>query len=375
MKNRLAIIVALSCLFLIGGGMGSVCGQGCATHQLERLAQQTGVALPLEDGIHYRYAQFKGQPVTVVVSNGLVTHIGHSLFTPAQRRFLEEDQCNFLERISLAGDLPDFFGIDFKQYLRDEKIEVLEGHLDNLKSIISDTLYSFQNTLLNGKGYVACWFTLPDNERFLALSYPANYHLIKGLSLTEAENNLFDQIKATKVDQTEKFDPEETLLHPLGDGAIYLLEGNAFFLPELNSNRYYVKESGNRFGLLCSESYPVETMANLVTGIELDHQFVMNVKLVKYGFHVDEFTMPLKSWIAFCLQSGCTPYFGIVSQIENKMVAELIMQNEALGYCHVMKLTFDPSIFKERRGFVQARLNSYVPMSNVKALFNDEKDH
>ena len=48
------------------------------------------------------------------------------------------------------------------------------------------------------------------------------------------------------------------------------------------------------------------------------------------------------------------------------------MQNEALGYAHVMKFSFNPSIIENCRGEAIARLNSYVPLSNVKALYYDE---
>ena len=63
----------------------------------------------------------------------------------------------------------------------------------------------------------------------------------------------------------------------------------------------------------------------------------------------------------------------VTIQNKNEIIGELIMQNEALGYTHVMKLSLDPSTLKGRKGVIKARLNSYVPMSNVKALFHESK--
>lgn len=347
-------------------------GQSYASQQLDRLASQIGLVAPSAEGLHYKATQYNDLPVTVVVKNGEVSHIGLSLFTPWQRQFLEEDQCNFLERIALAAEIPEFYGIPIRQYLKDEKVEFLEGHLDDMKTFTHDTTHIFQSTLVDGKTFIACWYNASGHERQNTLTYPANYHLISGLTMVEAENRLYDDIRRTRLDATEQFEPVEDLMQRIGNGPIYLLKGSIFFLPELNSNRYYVEEKRGKFGLLYSEDFPLETMANLLTGNEIENQFVINIKLVKYGYQVDDFNVPLQHWLAFCIQSGCTPYFGVISHEKNKIIGELIMQNEALGYCHVMKVTLDPSLLKGRKGTLQARLNSYVPMSNVKSLF-DEK--
>lgn len=350
-----------------------VVGQNFASNQLERLAKEIGFQAATTDGIHYRAAQYHGFPVSVAVRHGEVCHVGLALFTPWQRQFIDEAQCNFLERMALAAEITDFYGISIRQYLRDEKVEFLEGRLDDLKTFLTDTTYIFQSTLVDGKNYIACWYTSDAHERYLTLTYPADFHLISGLSMTEAEDRLFDDIRRTRPEDTEWYEPVADLMQCVGSGPVHLLKGSIFFLPELNSNRYYVKSAKNKFSLLYSEDFPLETLANLMTGTELDNQFIINVKQVKYGYNVDDFNVPLKHWLAFCIQSGCTPYFGVISQEEDKIVGELIMQNEALAYCHVMKLTIDPSLLKQRKGTFQARLNSYVPMSNVKSLFDENK--
>ena len=358
---------------LLGGGSVAVWGQGFASHQIERLAEVTGLQPSTDNGFHYRVTQYHELPVSMAVNHGEVTHVGLALFTPWQRQFINESQCNFLERLALAAEITDFYGIGIRQYLRDEKIEFLEGRLDNLKTFLNDTTYVFQSTLVDDKTYIACWYTPDVQERYLTLTYPANYHLIEGISMTEAENRLYDDIRRIRIEDTEQFEPVAALMQRIDNGPIYLLKGSIFFLPELNSNRYYVKTGKDKFSLLYSEDFPLETLANLMTGTELGNQFVINIKHVKYGYQVDDFEIPLTHWLAFCIQSGCAPYFGVISQDEKSIVCELIMRNEALGYCHVMKLTVAPSLLKSRKGTFQARLNSYVPMSNVKSLFDESK--
>lgn len=372
-KRRLSIATLLS-LFLFGGGLGIVCGQNSyASSQLEKLSKHIGLTAQTKNGIHYKATTYNGLPITVELRNDEVSHIGLSLFTPWQRQFVDETQCNFLERLALAAEITDFYGIGIRQYLKDEKIEFLEGRLNDLRNYVTDTAFIFQSTLVDDKTYIACWFDATGQERQLTITYPANYHLIAGMTIQEAENRLYNDIRRTKTEDTEQYDPVAELLQPVENGPIRLLKGSICFVPELNSNRYYVEEAKNRFSLLYSEDFPLETFANLATGIEIENQFVINTKLVKYGFHVDEFTMPLKNWLAFCLQKGCTPYFGVISHDEHAVVAEWILKNDALGYCHVMKITLDPSQLKARKGVMQARLNSYVPMSNVKALFDENE--
>lgn len=371
MKARVKIASLMSLLFF-GGGLGVACGQiGFASSQLERLAYQTNLAIPTKDSVYYQTEYYKDCPVTIIVNNGEVSHIGLSLFTTFQRQFFDEKICNFLERMALAAEIPDFYGIAFSQYLRDEKIEMLEGNWKDLKSIMTDTSYIFQSTLVDGKNYINCWYTPDAHERFITLTYPADYHLISGYSMTESEDRLYDDICCTRIQDTMCFEPDSTLLQRIGNSLVYLFRGDIYFLPELNSNRYYVADTLGKFGLLYSEDFPLESLANLVTGIEIENSFVINVKLVKYGFLVDEFTAPLTTWLSYCIQSGCTLYFGVISQKEKEIICEFIAQNEAFGYCHVMKFTIDPSLIESREGSMQARLNSYVPMSNVKALFSE----
>lgn len=363
----------LGFLLVLGGSLGEVRGQGFTSHQLERLVEETGIQTPSANGFHYRTAQYKELPVSMAVNHGNVSHVGLALFTPWQRQFIDESQCDFLERLALAAEITDFYGIGIRQYLRDEKIEFLEGCLDDLKTFLNDTTYIFQSTLVDGKTYIACWFTPDVHERFLTLTYPANYHLITGISMTEAENKIYDDILHIRLEDTEQFEPVAALMQRIENGPIYLLKGSIFFLPELNSNRYYVNTGKDKFNLLYSEDFPLETLANLMTGTELENQFSINIKHVKYGYQVDDFEIPLTHWLAFCIQSGCTPYFGVINQDEKTIVCEIIMKNEALGYCHVMKLTASSSSLKTRKGTFQARLNSYVPMSNVKSIFDESE--
>lgn len=374
MKARFNIVVAILGIILLQGWYNEIYGQIKFTSlQLERLAQQTGITIPDKDGVYYRVEQFNSLPLTIIVKHGEVTHIGLSLFTISQRQFVDELICNFLERTALAAEIPDFYGVPFAQYLKDQKIELFEGQWDNIKTMLNDSCFIFQSSVIDDKNYINCWYTLDATERYLTIAYPANYHLISGISTIEAENRLYDDIRLTYIEDTTFVEPDSALLQRIGNSPVYLLRGDIYYLPGLNSNRYYVADSLGVFDLLFSEDFPIESLFNLFTGTDIDNQYALNIKLVKYGYEVDDLVIPLKHWLAFCAQSGCTPYFGILSKEENLIEGELIMQNKSFGYCHVMKLSIDPALLKSHKGSMQGRLNSYVPMSNVKSLFDENK--
>lgn len=371
MNTKINILATILSIILVGG-YSDVYGQmRYASSQLEKLADQTSITIPTEDGIYYRAEQFNDLPVTIIVKQGEVTHIGLSLFTISQRQFVDELICNFLERTALAAEIPDFYVVPFSNYLNDQKIKVLDGHWNNIKTMLNDSSYVFQSSLFEGKTYINCWYTQNATERYLTLAYPADFHLISGLSMVEAENRLYNDICLTSIEDTTFVEPDSALLQRIGSSQIYLLRGDFYYLPGLNSNRYYVADSLGMFDLLFSEDFPIESLFNLFTGTDIENSFVLNIKLLKYGYKVDDFIVPLKNWFAFCIQSGCVPYFGIIGKEENNIVGELVMQNKSFGYCHVMKLILDPSSLKNRTGTIHARLNSYIPMSNVSALFNE----
>ncbi len=275
----------------------------------------------------------------------------------------------FLARIAAAYDQGEIQGKAVETFLREEKIAFLQGGFSQLKAALADTAAAMELTLVDGKRYAASFFR--GDQRTVTLSYPASYQLILGTTLMEAEDRLFDEVWRTSMPKAEERQVAEELLQQVGTSAVYLLAGSSYVLPELNTNRYYVKNEQGKFELLYSEDLPLETMANLATGTDIEHQLTLDIRMVKYGYRTESASIPLRQWIAFCNNQGCSPYFGVISSETGKVVCELVMQNEGLGYAHVMKFEFDPAILVGRKGNMSARLNSYVPISNVKSLFKE----
>ena len=278
----------------------------------------------------------------------------------------------FFQRLASAVIEGEMKGKPVDVFMREEKIALLEGRLTELGTLCADTAVAMELTLVDGRRYAVSF--VRDGQRRLTLSYPADYQLIAGITMMDMEDRLYSNIAQMPIPSVAPVSVDESRLRQIGNGPVWMMEGGSYMLPELTGNRYYVKESDGGFGLLYSEDMPLESMANLITGEDIDASLNIEVLLVKYGYRSEMFTVPLRQFVAYCLAEGCTPYYGVISQEVDKVVCEVVMYNEQLGYAHVMKLTFDPQELGKKGGTVSARLNSYVPLANVKAIFEENEN-
>ncbi len=362
------ILLILTFLFLSGPLLYA---QNFISSQLELIAKYIGLSAPTIDGTYYNYTQFNDLPITVVVSNGEITHIGLSLFTPTQRELIDNKHCDFLERISLTSYIPNFYDVPIHHFLRDEKVIFLDGVISDLEKLTIDTTFSFRTSLISETTHLSCWYKNDVENCIISVSYPADFDLITGMTYDEAERRLYKDICHARLNNHEvvsTFDPE--LLKYNEDCSCYTLEGDTFRVANLSSNRYYVKDGKENYALLFSEDFPLQSLANLLTGVDVENQFEMDIRSVR-GFESDKFTVPLKSWIAFFIQSGCTPYFGVISYDEQEIVALLLMRNKELGYLHSMKFSINSNTLKEKKGVLYAKLYSYIPFKNLKSIFHE----
>lgn len=374
---------------------------------------------------------------------------------------IETSHIRFLKRLAAGIERGELEGKSVRQFMLEERIAFVEGDLSMLESLLADSTAMTEIAIVDGKRCAASFYK--DSVRVFTITYPADYQLILGVTLMEAEDYLCDAVVGTPLPSLVTTFVSRDLLIQQGNSLIYVKPGCNYIIPELNSNRYYVAVKNNNtvatdtssslllvekresdstfynevddsvnaktlkllslskkkrecwllsfikrifgcsgsncqgtenqcvddsvtssdtltflgdsleFELLYSEDMPIESMANLVTGTDIDDSISIDILLVKYGYRTEQFTVPLRQWITFCIAEGCQPYFGVISQDSSEVVCELIMHNELFGYAHVMKLTFNPIIIAQRKGIVKARLNSYVPINNLKSLFDEDE--
>lgn len=350
---------------------------GYDTDLLKAMAIAMGVDHRLEtlsDGCYYRHILYSNRPVTVEIQQGNVTHIGYSLFTQTQKDFLKSPVCNFLERYSLEIALPLQCEKSVARQLEEDGIFFRQGSFDSFRQIEQDTSYQIKIENLNDKRYTASWSK--DGNEFLAINFPIEHELLAGCNMIERERRLIEGVRNTEPDSQRKPPLDDnTALQPSWQGKYYILQGDTYYLAQLNSNKYYVENKEGRDGayqLLYDSDFVAESLANLFTTVEIPNDYKMELRVRKYGLKEDTIYVSLNQWTAFCLKEGCVPYFGIAKS-EKDVECEIVMRNKGMGYCHVVRAVIDSENLEDRHGLIKARVVPYVPTSRIKYLFDELK--
>lgn len=352
----------------------SIAENSYRTDLLERMAVAMNISkqlLALEDGLYYKYLIYNNRPITIIVEQNEVSHIGFSLFSPSQREAIKYPICDFLERYSLEITLPLKREKSVARQLDEDGIFFHNGSLDFLKQLQNDSTYQINIEYLNGKRYRVSWSK--DGEEHLAVYFPIEHDLLVGTNMLENERRIIKAIcRSSSLPQPMHL-ADSTLLKITWQGNYFILPGDVFYTKQLNSNQYFSKDKQGRYSLLYNHNFVLESLSNLMTTGVIENDYDLQIRLVKYGFTQDTIFVKLNQWINYCLRQGCTPHFGIISVDNNTADCEVIMRNSSMGYIHVMRLTFDISTIEDRKGLVKARLNSYIPTNRVKYLFDELK--
>ena len=348
---------------------------GYRTDLLEKIANKTGLRLQtdtLADGEHNECAQYKNMPVTVIVSNQRVIHIGYSLFSAEQRKGFGDNICNFLERYGLELDIPTNEQLTTEERMKQDGVGFLIGNRNQLRNLCSDTTVCINLQVVNDKGYVMSWRR--DTVWLCQVAFPVEYDLLFGTNMDERERRLAEElhrVDSTAWDSIALYDVRKAV--KAWQDNYYTLKGESYVLDNLNANKYFEKTDSGIMQPIFNKLYPIESLANLFTTNLLENEYTLDIRLRKYGFKTDTISVPLKRWTDYCRQTGCKPFFGIISLDNEKAVCELVMHNSIMGYNHIMNITFPVALFEGRKGHITARLNGYVTSSRVKNLFEETK--
>ena len=373
MKRFIFIVSAI----LLSADMECMAINGYATDLLGEMAMAMNVTPRLDtlsNGLYYRDFTYNGRPLTVEVQQGNVMHIGYSLFSKTQRQVLKSPACNFLERYSLEITLPLQRQKSLYRQLEENDIRFLHGSFDTFKQIEQDTSYSVVIKSLNDKRYAVSW-SKGENE-ILVVTFPISHELLTGCNMLESERRLIDDILNTAASgRLFGSSLDVATFHPLWQGKYYVVKGGEFYLPQLNCDKYYVevKDGENTsYQLLYNPAFMAESLSNLFTTSEIPNDYIVELRIRKYGLKEDTIKVPLNKWTAFCLRRDCVPYFGIVKK-EKDVTCEIIMHNKAMGYAHVMCAVIDSESMEDRKSVIKARVVPYVPTARIKYLFDELK--
>lgn len=336
------------------------------TDRLEAMGRALGlksVKSPAIDTIAYNKL-----PVVVSIdANGRVSHVGYKLFSRSQRGVIATPAFDFVERYTLEAALPMERMRTLNKQLLEDDVNLTGCTLQTLPRLSSDTTLTVSVNNINGRRYRVNW--LKGAKPSHSIEFPLSYDLLSGCDIDENERRLPLEIKAFTPTLDPNIPPELNLDETLG---FYLTPGGSYFLDNLTSTRYFEEYEGEMEPLYDLD-FPAHTVANLMTGTDIDNDFDIKVKFRKYDYKIDNFTVPVSQLVGYFLSQGCQPYFGVIKMDGGEIVGESLFVNHQMGYCHAMKITMRERDLIDRGGEINARLVSYIPVSKITNIFDEFK--
>ncbi len=340
-----------------------------ATDRLERIATMLNIKQGIERGDTAFF--HKSLPVHVIMRGTTVDHIGYRLFVNGERKWFDLPVFDFLERSALEADIPGILkDVTVERSLEEDGVRYANGNLHSLLKVASDTTLSLAIECPDGRNYLLRW-TDGNGDVAYAITFPIFYDLLHGTEMKENERRLWEELSQHSIVHRDTLKVDASMLIESPDSAIMVLEGDQYYFPENNSNRYYVPVDSGMFKLVCSDDHPLYSLANLVTSTEIVNNYKVRVRLVGYDYSDRYFTMPLSEFVDYFIDKGCKPYFGVIEADEKKITALLTMKNEKEGYCHNIRITAPTSIIDIENGEITARITAYIPISRILSLFDD----
>lgn len=326
----------------------------------------------LQNGVYVAWQTYKGKPLTVIVNDKEVEHIGYTIFSDEIRRAAPISVLNFLERYALELSLP-LQGIKtVERRMFEDEVRFSVGGIEVLSELWEKKDLCFSLKSEHDRFYKATW-TLYGNV-LCSLSFPKSYNLLHGMDLVESQRRLAEELRlASSSVLGEEMHVDAQHLVKMFEPNCFLLKGDSIYLASLNNDTYYIKGEDNKFHLLFSEKHPLKSFSNLLTTNSIENDIQAMIKLVLYDFKNEIIRVPLVNMLNYFRNKGCRAYFGVIQSDKQYHTAELLLLNEQEGYCHVIKLAFNTSHVSSRAGIISGRMNCYVPVPKIKFLFKEKQ--
>lgn len=363
-------LIALT-LLCVAMGADVWAANGYKSDLLKEMATVMGIRQQVEtlaDGTYYGLLQFRKRPLTVAVMQQEVTHIGYRFFTAAQRADLGTAVPDFIERYWLSLDLPLKRVKSVDTQLREDHFDFVVGSPQSIDRLQSDTTLSLFVENVNRTHYIFEW--KDEKGTVCKLQFPVDAELLNGRNVLENDYRLAQEITRTKTGKISRR-YTETELRLVPQRGYYLYDGGTYYLSDLTSKRYFVRDSVGGFVPLYDASMKIETVSNLLTDTDMPEaeHYELTLRQQTYNYTQKMIRTNVRQFLTYCLQNGCKPYAGIVSCDSTTMDVLLVLRNSEVGYHHVARMKFDLSEMAQGKGKCEARLNAFIPLLHIKNLY------
>ena len=298
--------------------------------------------------------------VNIRIDDGMVSFIGYMLFSEEMKAMAHSPILDFLERYFLQLDYPQADRSPNKM-LREDRVKFEIGSLELVATLNADCTFSYGYEL---NRYVATWSR--EGQPILSVSFPANHELISGENKIESEQFVETDIRVSQLGPLKPVNKD--LLTSTLQKNYFIKPGSTYLNKHLTSDLYY-QQIDSVFSLICNESHPLESAANMMLSSDNPLSFNLKIKQIMYGYKKKFFDIPLRNWIAYCQNNGCELYFGAESLDQEMIKASVIAVNNAEKYNHVLFVIIPLKAISQGSGDIEAQLETFIPMQNVTNLF------
>lgn len=313
---------------------------------------------------------YKGHRAAIMKENGKVVHLGYRIFPREVSAFLPAAPLRFVERFWLEADLPLEREVSVAELMSEDKIEHIGGPMGKIFSVAADTTLTVMLATVNGNRYEVRWIS-PSGDAVYTVGFPMRYNLMYGTERNENQRRLNADLLAHRYKGTPAGPRSAEGLEYMAP-KLYRLRGDIYGFDLNNSDRYYTPaDSAGGMLPVCSDSLPIESLANLLTSTELDNSFKVDINLIGYHRNNLQLTVGLNDLLDYFIQKGCKPYFGVIEADSTQTVALVTLHHPQEGYLHNLRVNVPAGVLDSREGTFKARLTPYIPYTKIKALYDD----
>ncbi len=309
--------------------------------------------------------------------NSAVIFVGIRLFPRKEGKERNELYFDFAERYWLELLLcKDNFEALSK--LKDDKVALfVDGNIFNLSSPSVKSLLSSAPTdeILFGNSdslYYVGWKNVAGQE--IALQFRKRIDLILGMDKRELEYFFFTHLNTYRVPAKAKAEsPNSSTLGPSAMPNIFVRKGATYLIPEMMSDQYWRKNKDGSMSLLFDEDYIPESITNLFTGDgNIDTDVKVRVNQRYYTSETQKYECDLSKFCSFMHDEKNIVYVGIDALKDDRVTGVVIYENKDYRYNHGLYFSAPYTVFKDRKGYIDATLYTYIPTHNVQTIYGTD---
>ena len=290
----------------------------------------------LHEGVTNTYA-YRNHPLTIRKNKmGEIEHIGLLLLPQSYRDVNPSPVYDFVERDLLARMItPDDTEDAFRQ--KWAKVYFSAGNVET--SLRIDTTAQFSYEYVDLRAYKAAWEV--GGKKILEMSFPMNYQMLIGGNALELEDRLVRRLRCYQA-----HDISQGISKELPNVGLEFTYTNSYYMSTMVRNDVYSPDIRH----IKTVSIPLE------------------ITFDKYGYEVDSLFTNYRTWQQFCMEEGCTPYFGIKNKYNGIYECSVFMVNKTGGYVHLLSINIPEETLKDPGNITAtARMYAYIPLYNVRA--------